>query len=174
MPFRRRDSLIIGEFDDEFVRRYQPHLREYGQQMPANAQMFHKWLGNKLRSRGQCSSVWDDTCLARLRNVKMDLAAIRRRRCIGEVVRHNSTTFVRHLEGRRSNVPSSDVKVYAGHHVGTNYNYHGVPSPLPSYARIVYIDVRKVRWCSVGSVPFHSFAWQTFDVRKAKSIARTM
>ena len=104
----------------------------------------------------------------------MNLAAIRSRRCIGEVVRHNSTTFVRNLEGRRTNVLSSNVKVHAGHHVGENCHYHGIPPPLPSYVRIVYIDVRKVRRCSVGSVPFHSSAWPTFDVRRAKPIARAI
>ena len=94
--------------------------------------------------------------------------------CIGEVARRNSTTLIHHLEGGKSVAHASIVKVYAGHHVGRDCHYHGVPPPLPSYVRIVYIDVRNVCWCSVGSVPFHSFAWPTFDVRKAKSIARTI
>ena len=39
------DSLMKGDFGEEFVRWYHPHLREYGQPMPANAQMFDKWPG---------------------------------------------------------------------------------------------------------------------------------
>ena len=139
-------SIVMREgFDEEFVRWYHPHLREGGQQMPANARMFNKWLPALL---GRC--------------------------CIGEVVRRNSVRFVRHLEGRRSNVLAADMRVHAVHHVGMNCHCHGVPPPLPSYVRIVYIDVRMVRWCSVGSVPFHSFAWPTFEPKKAEAIARTM
>lgn len=38
----------------------------------------------------------------------------------------------------------------------------------------MYIDVHKVKLCSVDGVAFHSFIWPTFDVRKVKSIARTL
>ena len=44
--------------------------------------------------------------------------------------------------------------------------------PLPSHCRIVCIDVRKIRWCSFGSVAFHSFVWPS-NARKAKCIMRT-
>ena len=169
-PSRSPDSLRMGHFDDEFVRWYHPHLRKCGQQMPVNAQMFNKWLGTKLRSRGKYSFVWDVTCLARMRNTKMNLPAIRSRWCIGGVVRNNSISFVRHLEGRRSHVSAANMRVRAGHHVGKNCHDHGLPFPLLSYVRIVFID----RWFSVGSVSFHSFAWPTCDVKTAKSIASTI
>ena len=173
-PSRSPGSLRMADFDD-LVRWYHPHLRGYSQQMPANAQMFNKWPFKQFRSMGGgCSSMWDATCLARLSNIKVNLPAIRSRWRVGDVVRHNSVIFVRHLKGRRSNVLAAGVRVHAGQHVGKNCHYHGVPPPLPSYVRIVYIDVRRVRWCSVGSVPFHSFARPTFDVKKAKSIARTI
>ena len=64
--------------------------------------------------------------------------------------------------------------VLGGHRVGKNHQYHGIPPPLPNSARIVYIDVRKLRRCTVDSVPLHSFVWPTPDVREAKSIARTL
>ena len=54
------------------------------------------------------------------------------------------------------------------HAPGCAYN-----PPLPRHARIVYIDTCKLRWCSVGSVASHSFAWPC-NAREAKSIARTL
>ena len=109
-----------------------------------------------------------------MRNIKANLPALRSRCCIGDVVRHDSVTFVRHLEGRRPNVPAANMRVYGGHHVGRSCHCHGVRPPLPSHVRVACVDVCKVRWCSVGNVPFHSFVWPTFDLSKAKYIARTI
>lgn len=44
---------------------------------------------------------------------------------------------------------------------------------MPDYARIVYIDVRKVHWCSVGDVSFRSFVRPRI-AREARSIMRTV
>lgn len=48
-----------------------------------------------------------------------------------------------------------------------------VPAPLPKNVRIVYLDVRELRWCSVNGIPFHSFAWPRV-AREAKGITRTL
>lgn len=64
--------------------------------------------------------------------------------------------------------------VDGGRHVGKNCQYHGISPQLLSQTPIVYIDVRKLRWCSVDSAAFHASAWPTFDAKKAKSIARTL
>ena len=48
-----------------------------------------------------------------------------------------------------------------------------VPASLPNNARIVYFDVRKVRWCSVYGVAFHGSAWLRI-AQDAKSIMRTL
>ena len=168
------DSLFGRGFDDELVRWYHPHLGEGGQPLPAKGRMFDKWFGKMFRSRGKHSTAWDVTYIARLRNIKMNIFAIRNRWRTGQVARHNSTTFVRKLEGRRTNHPLSNMKVHGGTHVGKDCNCHGIPSALLSRVRIVYVDVRKARWCSVGSVAFHSSAWPTLDVKVATSIARTL
>ena len=46
-------------------------------------------------------------------------------------------------------------------------------TPLPKHCRIACIDACKLRWCSVDSVAFHSFAWPR-NVKEAKGIARTL
>lgn len=66
------------------------------------------------------------------------------------------------------------MRVDVGHHVGGICNYHGIPPPMPSCVQIVYVHVRKVKLCSTGRVAFRSFAWPTFDVRKATLVARTL
>ena len=91
------------------------------------------------------------------------------------MVRFQTRTFVYNLGGRVTNTYGSAVRVPHGHHEGKNCFAPGSTSrpPLPSHCRIVYIDTRKLKWCSVDSVAFHSFVWPTI-VRKAKSIARTL
>ena len=89
-------------------------------------------------------------------------------------LRHLSCTYVHNAEGRRTGLPRAAMRVENGHHVGMNHHYHGVPPPLPRCARVVSIDVRNIRWCSVDSVSFHSCAWPTFDVATANYIARTL
>lgn len=44
---------------------------------------------------------------------------------------------------------------------------------LPEGVQIVHLDVRKVRWCTVGSVAFQGFAWPHV-AREAESIMRTL
>lgn len=118
--------------------------------------------------------MWGVTCFARLRGIKMGSPAIRNRWRIGEIPRRNATAVARNLGSRRTNHFLPNMKVFGDHRVGGNRNYHGVPFPLFCCVRVVYIDVREVRWCSVGSVAFHSFAWPTFDVRTANSIVCTI
>ena len=61
-----------------------------------------------------------------------------------------------------------------GHHVG-KYDLsqvcHGVSLPVNS--RVVYLDTRRIRWCSIDSVAFQSFAWPR-TARGAKSIVRAL
>ena len=78
---------------------------------------------------------------------------------IGEVVRYNANTGVNNLDGRQTNTSGSSMKVSDAHDIwwddcapGCMYNL-----PLPRGVRIVYVDVRKVSWCSVGSPALHSF-----------------
>ena len=67
------------------------------------------------------------------------------------------------------------MRVRGGHHEGRNYSAPGcvVNPPFPKYCRIVYIDIRKLKWCSIDSVVFHSFIWPS-NVKEAKGIARTL
>ena len=95
----------------------------------------------------------------RLRNIKAGHFAIGNRLHIGEVVRCNVDTCIHNLEGRQPNTLGSAMEVPDDHRVGWIYYapccmYN---ASLPRSARIAYIDARTVRWCSVGSVAFHSF-----------------
>ena len=67
------------------------------------------------------------------------------------------------------------MRVRNGHHEGRSYFAFGFAynPPFPKRARIVYIDIRKLRWCSVDSVAFHSFVWPR-NVKEAKGIVRTL
>ena len=107
---------------------------------------------------------------------QLDIPAMEERQHLGEVVRHQSCIWIHNLEGRRTNHPFATMRVGDGHDVGRNCHYYGIPPPrrCPAIFRIIYIDVRQIRWCSAGSVAFQSLAWPTFDVRKAKSFARTL
>ena len=111
------------------------------------------------------------------RNIKAGVPAVGStgRGHIGEMLRFQTRTFVYNLGGRVTNTYGSAVRVPHGHHEGNNCFAPGSTfrPPLPSHCRIVYIDIRKLKWCSVDSVTFHSFVWPTI-VRKAKSIARTL
>ena len=110
-----------------------------------------------------------------LRNIRVGMHAIADRWHIGKVVRFAIRTYVHNFKGRKSNANGSIVRSRGGHHEGRNCFAPGCdyyPS-LPQCCRIVYIDIRKLRWCSVDSVAFHSFKWPK-DVRKAKSIVNTL
>ena len=111
----------------------------------------------------------------RPRNIRIGRPAIANRLHIGEGVRFQGRTLIRNLEGRTTITFGFTLRIKNAHHEGRNYH---APScihnlPLPSHVRIVYIDTSKLRWCSVGSVAFHSFAWPK-NVREAKGIARTL
>lgn len=109
-----------------------------------------------------------------LRNIRAGLPALRGRWPVGRVIRHLVRTYIHNLEGCRAGASGAVMRVEHGHDVGKDNRYHGVPPPLLSCVRVVYIDIRKIKLCSVGGVSFHSFAWPTFDARKAKSIARSL
>ena len=110
-----------------------------------------------------------------LRNVKAGKPSIANRLRLGEVVRYNWNSHVHSLEGRKQNIVRSSVRISDVHHVGRNYHAPGCTSklPLPDHIRICCVDVRKMRWCSVGSVVFHSFALPR-NTEEANGIARTL
>ena len=171
----RRDSFDRGHFDGELLRWYHPHFNRHGIPVRAKASVSNKWPGAKFRSWRQRSIVWDIASRgAPLRNIRVGTPAIRNRYQIGQVVRHQIEIYIRNLEGRRTGVETAVMRVIGGHHVSNNCQFLGVAPQLPSHVRIVYMDVRKVHWCSVGSIISHSFAWPTFDAKKVKSIARTL
>ena len=146
------DSFAKGHFGNEFMRRYHLHFNRNSVRLPADACMSNKWPGKMLRSRGHHSTARDVAFLAQLRNAKMGLLALRSRRQIGHVARHQACAYIYNLEGRRIGVSRAVMRVDNGHHVGRNCQYHGIPPPSPNCVRIVFIDVRKVRWCSVDSI----------------------
>ena len=90
-------------------------------------------------------------------------------------MRYHRRTYVHNLGGRKTNTFGSALRVVDAHHQGRNYNAPGCiyKPPLPSHVRIVYIDTRKLRWCTVDSVAFHSFTWPR-NAKQARSIARTL
>lgn len=97
-----------------------------------------------------------------VRNIKIGLPEIGDRMHVGEVVRRGSGTFVHNLEGRRTATIGSAIRIrHHAHHQGTNCfrSDRNWEPKLPSHARIVCIDVRKIRCCSYNSVAFHSFVW---------------
>ena len=89
--------------------------------------------------------------------------------------RFKCRTYVQNVGGLVTNTYKAFVRVKDGHHEGRNYFAFGckLNPPLPSHCRIVYIDTKKIHWCSIGSVAFHSFVWPQ-NVGKAKSIVRTL
>lgn len=113
--------------------------------------------------------------LARLRNIGAGKPAIANRFHIGKVVRYEGRTFIHNLEGRKTNTWCSTKRVKNAHHEGRGYCAPGCidDPPFPKHRRIVCIDICKLRWCSVDSVAFHSFAWPC-NVKEAKGIACTL
>ena len=101
--------------------------------------------------------------------------AIANRLHIGEVERFQSPTFIYKLEGRKTNTVCSSLRVKNAHHEGRNYYAPGCiyNPPRPRHVRIVYLDICKLKRCSVDSDAFHSFAWPR-NAREAKGIARTL
>ena len=130
---------------------------------------------NKLVGKWRASDSWGDVYPIRLRIIKVAKFAIANRLYVGEVVRFGGKMYIYNVEGRKTNTCGSAVRVSDACHVGSNCRALGCtgrPS-LPSHARIVYIDVRKIRWCSVDNVAFHSFPWPR-NTKEAKCIVRTL
>ena len=90
-------------------------------------------------------------------------------------MRYQSRTLIHNLEGRKTNTWCSTMRVGNGHHEGRGYFAPACAynPPFPNYVRTVYIDICKLRWCSVGSAVFHSFVWPR-NVKEAKGIVRTL
>ena len=135
-----------------------------------HAPVYSKFVGD-----GCPIDLTDSSVRGPFRNIKIGNPAIWRDWHIGEVVRFQIRTFVYNLGGRVTDTYGSAVRVHHGHHGGKNCFAPGSISrpPFPSHCRIFYIDARKLKWCSVDNVAFHSFVWPTI-VRKAKSIARAL
>ena len=95
---------------------------------------------------------------------------------IGEVVCHGVGIWLHNLESRRTNKWQSAIRIRR-HAYDQGRGCHGLDRglvlPLPSHARIVYLDVRVVWWCSFDSVAFRSFVWPR-DSRMAEHIVRTL
>ena len=111
----------------------------------------------------------------RVRNIRIGQAAVVRRLHVGIVARVGSPTPTHNLEGRMITTSGSAIRMDDAHHFGKNYHAQEcrLNPPLPSHVRMVYIDARRFRWCSVGSAAFHSFAWPR-GTREARGIARTL
>ena len=90
-------------------------------------------------------------------------------------MRFESRTLIHNLCGPKTNTLCSTLRVRNAHHEGRNYFAPrcNLNPPLPRHVRIVHLDAKKLRWCSVDSVAFHSFAWPR-NVRDEKSIVRTL
>ena len=63
----------------------------------------------------------------------------------------------------------SKARIKGGHHYGIG---HDIPAEHKD-TRLVYIDVRKVFWATVGNIAFQGFAWP-FEAKKCKSIVRAL
>lgn len=80
------------------------------------------------------------------------------------------------MEGRCINTCRSAIRIRKYAHnqgVDCHRSDRKLPLPLPSHARIVYLDDRKITWCSFDSAAFHSCVWPRSG-RMAKSIVRAM
>ena len=112
----------------------------------------------------------------RLRNIRVGRPAVANRVHIGEVVRYDSRTCIRSLDGRRTNAFGSMLRMVSAQHVGRNRHAQGcmLNPPLFPHARVVYIDTWcKLKWCSTDSVAPRSFVWPR-STKEAKVLARTL
>ena len=98
-----------------------------GVRVSADALPFNKWPGERFRSKKKHSIAYDVTSLAQLRDIKVDLPALRGRRQIGLVIRHLDCMYVHNLEGGMIGVPGAAMRTEHGHHVGEGHHYYGVP-----------------------------------------------
>ena len=118
-------------------------------------------LYNKLSKR---TPIWSG-----VRNIKIGHDVVSDRFKVGRMMRMRHKTIVDCYEGRRSKTYGASIVVTGGHHYGTPCAH----SPQLSSARIVYIDVRKVHWATIGGVAFQGSAWPRI-AKKCKSIVRTL
>ena len=166
-------------FDDTLVQSYADPFSGHPPgndrpRLPPHTPLYNKYVGcGSLMFLSKCNK--GNEFYGPFRNIKIGKPAIGGGLHIGEMVRFQTRTFVYNLGDRVTNTLLSAVRVPNGHHEGNNYFAPGCISdlPLPSHCRIVCIDARKLRWCSVDSVAFHSFVWPTTG-REAKSLARTL
>ena len=158
------------QFDDTLIRCY-GYPKKGRQLCPPHTLLYNKYVGGKLKTDLDCF-IFEPI---RLRNIRVGKPAVVEGLHVGGVSRFMAHTFVQNLGGRKTDTCSSFVRVARGHHEGRNYFALGrkLNPPLPGYCRIVYIDIHKLHWCSIGSVASHSFVWPQ-DVGKAKSIVRTL
>ena len=147
--------------------------------LPINTPLFNKFVG-RIGARG----LWDSNLprlnlgtpvrryRIRLRNIKVGAFVVARRLHVGTVAR-GGQTFIHNLEGRMINAVGPAFMIDNAQ--GRNYRAREckLNPPLRSHVRIVYIDTRKLKWCSVDSVAFHSFAWPR-STQEARGIARTL
>ena len=151
-------------------------VRHYGypgngrRPLPISTPLFNKFVGVVF-----AGGLSDVEGLLRLRDLRVGRPAVANRLQVCDVARCGGKTYIRNLEGRRINTFCSSLRLSDAHQVGKQYHAPGCMSspPLPKRARPVYIGTRKVRWCSVGSVAFHSFACPC-QFAEAKGIARTL
>ena len=155
-------------FDDDLVQRYRypPSGR---QPMPSGTPMYNKFAC-KVLARGI-----EYVKTFRLRNIRLGNFVLANRFPVGRLVRFGTITIVHNFWGRKTNTRNAAQRVTYARQVGKNCHVSGqqLQFPLPPHVRVVYIDTCKLKWCSVDSVAFHSFAWPR-SPKQAKSIARTL
>ena len=155
--------------DDIFAKCY-GYLGGGRQSLPISTPPYNKFVGGVLA--GGPHDLPEPT---RLRSIRAGRPAMANMLHVDEVVRFEGRVIIHTLEGRQTNTWCSTMRVQDVHREGQNDYAPGCiySPPLPRRARIVYIDTRKLRWCSIGSAAFHSFAWPR-KVKEAKGIARTL
>ena len=159
---------LVHQFDDILIRFY--GYPNNGRQLFLSCTPLYNTFVGKVPASGL-----SDPTSFRFRNLGVGKPAIVDKLHVGEVVRFRHSTFIHNLRGRKTDTWCSTLHVENCHHVGRNCfalgcNYN---PRLPRYCRIVWIDTCKLKWRSVGSVAFHSFAWPR-NVKEANGIARTL
>ena len=160
---------MVDQFDDVLVRFY-GYPNNGRPLFPPFTPLYNKFVGRVLAS----GSAYFPPSF-RFRNLRVGKPATVDKLHVVEVVRFRHSTFIHNLGGRKPDTWCSALHVKNGHHVGKNYYAPGCTynPPLPQHCRSVCIDACKLRWRSVDSVAFHSFAWPR-NVKEAKRIARTL
>lgn len=165
-------------YDDELPPRYDPEWRGR-QPLPADTPMYNK-LVRKKDEPGLVHPLMREMQLWRqkhcMRNIKRSLPAIGDRLYVGEVFRCGIGTLVYNLDDSCTNTWRSAINIDKdAHNQGRAVHRSGKTwiLPLPGHARIVYLDVRGIRWCLFDSGALRSFVWPR-NGRMAKGISRTL